>query len=198
MLPENPPGPLKGSDLTPDNDPAMAERRMKAVQLRTAGFTYRQIGKALGISHTAAHKLVMKEIREARTLTREKADEMRQMAHNRLETMVNRLWLKAMPQDPTQELDLYAMDRIIRLMVFHARLMGYEEPQKFQVDINEVRVQFGVIVEKIAKVIPEESAPRVLEVLEDCLKDMETKQIESKGMPKVKYDDVVDVQAIEK
>lgn len=203
-LPQNPVGPvnMKGKefgDFTPDNDPLLAERKAKAIQLRAAGFSFRAIGKALGVSHVQAWRIVTSEIKEARTATREQAEDLRHVAHVRLESMINRVWLKAMPNDPNAPLDLLAMDRLIRIMVFHARLMGYEEPQRFQVDINEVRVQFGVIIEKIAKVIPEDSAPRVMEVLDVCLKEMEHKQLQAKEIGEKKdqsrYRDVIEAVA---
>jgi len=185
----------KGKNHTPDNDPQLAERRDKALQLRAAGFSFSKIGKALNITKQAAWKLVMREIRALRAETAEKAADLRHVAHTRTEAMINRLWLKAMPNDPQAPLDLQAMDRMIRLMVFHARLMGYEEPKRLQVDINEMRVQFGVIVDRISKVIPEEAAPRVLKVLDDAIGEMEQKQLGTKST--VDYGDVIDVAAKE-
>jgi hypothetical protein len=183
----------KGTHHTAENDPAIADRREKAVSLRAAGFSFSKIGKALGVSKQAAYKMVMKEVRASRLETAEKATELRHVAHLRIETVINRLWLKAMPNDPKEPLDLQAIDRMIRLFVFHARLMGYEEPQRLQVDINEIRVQFGVIVDRISKVIPEESAPRVLEVLEEAIKDMEQRQLSMKSDKE--YGDVLESTA---
>lgn len=190
----------KGTHHTPDNDPALAERREKAISLRAAGFSFSKIGKALGVSKQAAYKLVMKEVRAMRLETAEKATELRQIAHVRIETLINRLYLQAMPNPVTVDgktttppMDLQAVDRLIRLMVFHARLMGYEEPQRLQVDINEVRVQMGFVIERISKVIPEESAPRVLAVLDEAIKDMEQRQLSMKSDKD--YGDVIDATA---
>jgi DNA-binding transcriptional MerR regulator len=188
----------KGTHHTPDNDPALAERREKAISLRAAGFSFSKIGKALGVSKQAAYKLVMKEVRAMRLETAEKATELRQIAHVRIETLINRLYLQAMPNPATDAngktstppMDLQAVDRLIRLMVFHARLMGYEEPQRLQIDINEMRVQMGFIIERISKVIPEDAAPRVVAVLDEAIKDMEQRQLSMKSDKD--YGDVID------
>lgn len=188
----------KGPNHTADNDPAIADRRDKAISLRAAGFSFSKIGKALGVSKQAAYKMVMKEVRAQRLETAEKATELRQIAHVRIETLINRLYLQAMPNPgpdgKVPPMDLQAVDRLIRLMVFHARLMGYEEPQRLQVDINEVRVQMGFVIERITKVIPEESAPRVLQVLDEAIKDMEQRQLSMKS--EKEYGDVIDSTAV--
>lgn len=179
-------------NFTPDNDPQMAERRDKALSLRAAGFSFSKIGKALGISKQGAYKMVMKEVRSQRLHTAEKAVELRHISHVRTEVMINRLYLKAMPNDPKEPMDYMALDRMIRLMVFHARLMGYEEPQRLQVDINEVRTSFAFIIEKITKVIPEDSAPKVLAVFDSCLVDMQRKQDAAARQSPISYSDVTD------
>lgn len=43
---------------------AAADRRIRAVELRIGGSTYKEIGEALGVSHNQAHKDVMAALKE--------------------------------------------------------------------------------------------------------------------------------------
>ena len=163
----------------PDNlemDAVSVTRRAEAVNFRVAGFTYRQIGDRMGISGAAAHKLVKKELTDTRDLMREQVAEVRGVNCRRLEMLINRMWVKALPTNANAHLDYEAIRTIIRAIEKQSRLMGAEAPQKHQVDLNHLNSQVGLVVEMIARVIPDDSVPKVYEAMEEAMVVIERRE----------------------
>ena len=90
-----------------------AERIAMALAYRTNGFTFEQIGAALGINRSAAYKLVKRGI--ARTIE-EPAQELRALQLERLDEMLSAVYPNARQGDIaaiTKSLDI--LDRINKL-----------------------------------------------------------------------------------
>ncbi len=190
----NPPDPTKGGLLneggvndkpnhlrTADTDLRNAERRDRAVQLRAAGFTYEKIGKALNVSRERAGKIVREELANCRRETAEAASELRDIAHRRHESLINRLWLKAMPNDPSEPMDYNAVDRILRAVALDAKIMGYEAPTQHRIDVHQMQTSITMVVDMICNVLPDEYAPKVYEVVERAAKQLESEHGTSQG-----------------
>ena len=68
--------------MADDNSPTTtrrattSERREQALKWRIAGYTFARIGKEMGISAQAAHKLVVKALHEVATRTAEVAEQL--------------------------------------------------------------------------------------------------------------------------
>ena len=116
-------------------------------------------------------------------VSRESASELRLIAHQRLERVVQRLWLQAMPPSADDSLDLSAIDRIIRCIAADSRIMGYDSTARPRgVDLEHFRKQVGLIVEVIARVIPDDCVPRVHEALEDALETIQRQTLNSENL----------------
>ena len=107
-----------------------AERTVEALELRKAGFSYRQIGERLGISAAAAHKLVSKALGEISERARDVAQETLALELERLDAMTALLWeelakLRALEEEGAKPLSrtLAVVDRLIRLTEVRARLL---------------------------------------------------------------------------
>jgi len=169
----------------PDNSPELVQKRQKATQLRYAGFTYDKIGEVLGMDRSDAYRLVIDAIADIRDTTRETASELRAIAHGRIEHMVNRLWMIAVPTKPVynpvtqkEELpppDMHAIGQISRLMDQDARMMGYNAPEKHTVDTSHLNSQVSIIVEMITRAIPDESRERVFNAVDEAMKVIENR-----------------------
>lgn len=169
-----------------NNSPEVVAKRQKATQLRYAGFTYDKIGEVLGCEKQMAHELVMGAIQDIRDTTRETASELRAIAHGRLEHMINRLWMIAVPTKPVynpvtqkEELpapDLSAVNQISKLMDQDARMMGYNLPEKHTVDIGHLNSQVSIIVEMITRAIPDESREKVFKAVDDAMRVIEDRE----------------------
>lgn len=93
-----------------------AERARIALDLRTTGATFAQVGQALGITPQAAHKLVTRALKNRMD---ESVDHYRKVLTDRVEAIVMSNWQqRAAPR---------VADTILRAMELGARLTGAEK-----------------------------------------------------------------------
>lgn len=113
-----------------------AEKMRRAVELRKAGATYRQISEQLGYSsEKTAHKLVKDAIK---VTLNEKTDELRTLQYERLNHMMLVLWPKV------QSGDERAITTALGIMDKMDRLYGVEAPQRIDVDHGVANAVFVV------------------------------------------------------
>jgi hypothetical protein len=90
--------------------------------LRIGGATYSEIGDALGVHKSRAHKIVMTAMDELGTITREGAAQVKQMELERLNSMQMSLW----PQRKNPRV----VDTLLRIQERRARLLGLDAPTR--------------------------------------------------------------------
>lgn len=91
-------------------------RRTRAVQLVTAGLTYQQVADELGYSSKGTvHHIVRKALR---TDAVSAVEEHRQVAHDRLEGLLNAVW------DQATAGDVHAVQAALRVVIAECRLLG--------------------------------------------------------------------------
>ena len=95
-----------------------AENEVKALELRSAGVTYRDIAKRLGISVAAAHKIVSRGMGRLIAKCEEKAEMVRTMELDRLDKLQVSLWPSAVKGDAQ------AIDRVLKIMESRAKYTG--------------------------------------------------------------------------
>lgn len=154
----------------------MVARRADAWNFRIAGFTYRQIADKIGCSTSTAHDLVKHELFDTTDVMRDQVREGRQIELARVEKMINRCWLSAFPAEPNAKPDYDAIRTILRCSERKAKLLGLEAPQKHQVDMNHLNSQVALVVEMIARVIPDESVPQVYAAVEEAMGTIEKRE----------------------
>lgn len=112
-----------------DNAPAgkreaAAERRVKSLELRKMGWSYRRIGKALGV----AGKTAFQDVRDALEALRQEQDGLAEdilaLELERLDDML----VTALKQAIGGRLE--AIDRVLRIMDRRARFLGTDAPSK--------------------------------------------------------------------
>lgn len=153
------------------------QRKERILALALAGYSSRKIAKAMEaagdpISHVTAAKYVREAIQEAGEGALNSASVLRQKAHLRHEQMINRLWLKAMPNDASAELDMDAMRQIKEIIAQDARICGYDAPRRSEVDMQVFSMSMSVVLEKIMTVIPDDCVPLVNEALEQGMNEV--------------------------
>ncbi|MFW6030978.1 MAG: helix-turn-helix domain-containing protein [Myxococcota bacterium] len=97
---------------------ATEARRIRALDLRLAGATYRQIGRELGVSHTQAQKDVKAMVREYAT---EPATEVRHQELARLDRLMMGQWRQAMAGDSE------SVRNVLAIMDRRAKLLGLDK-----------------------------------------------------------------------
>lgn len=104
-------------DPTPSAE--MLERERKALGLRQAGVTYPVIAEQLGYANKGgAYKAVRRAIRRTH---QEGATELIALETSRLERLQRAVWAAAMKGD------LFAVDRVLRIMERRAKLLGLDQ-----------------------------------------------------------------------
>lgn len=99
-------------------------RSWEALQLRKAGATYEEIGRALGMTRTGAYRAVKRALDELNEKIAEDAAEVLRLELERLDAMLLAVWPKA------KQGHLGAIDRVLKIMERRSRLLGLDAPHK--------------------------------------------------------------------
>jgi hypothetical protein len=112
-------------------------RRLRALQLRLAGSSYRQIAAALGTTHPTAIKDVDAMLRE---YAEEPAEKVRSAEAARLDRLLLAHWPAAILGN------LKATDTVLQIMARRAALLGLDAPRKVDITtwIREQAVAEGL------------------------------------------------------
>ena len=111
-----------------------AERRLEAMRLRKAGWTYREIADQLGINHSSVYQFVTEAMAEVRNQTSQEAEEYRAVELSRLE-QIHKDW--APLATPGAEADHYAIENaakaaaiVLKASERRSKLLGLDAPEK--------------------------------------------------------------------
>lgn len=111
------------------------ERQAEALELRKAGATYPEIAKRLGYrDKSAAYRAVAAALDELAEETSASAEQLRELENSRLDRLHTIAWAQA-----TQNRDLAAVDRAIRISERRAKLYGLDLNEKRQADAAQAQ-----------------------------------------------------------
>lgn len=116
--------PAKGRQKTSKRRIESAEKRLKALDLRKAGMSYRQMAGHLGVSPSMAHRYVLQALEMLDSDAKDKADLIRKLELERLDRMLEGFWDKA------SDGGYYEAKRVLEIMERRARLLGLDAPEK--------------------------------------------------------------------
>lgn len=120
--------------MTPNSPIAVTAlgRKAKALELRRAGYPFREIAEQVGVSLGRAHQLVVEGMEDTRAEVRAHADEIRAEELARINGIMQRLYPLATAEKP----DLQAVDRVLKCMERRARLLGLDAPVRVGVNAH--------------------------------------------------------------
>lgn len=101
-----------------------------AVEMRTKGHTYLQIGTACGVTSQAAQQAVVKYLEQTRAISREAAEDVRRLELDRLDRVL------AVVGPMAESGDLAAVDRLLRIQERRASLLGLDAPRASLVAVD--------------------------------------------------------------
>jgi hypothetical protein len=101
-------------------------RRIEAFELRKCGASYRQIGRALGISEAQAHRDVADRVRQVEKIEEECAQQVRRIELGRLDACTAGLWPGIESGEHT------AVNSLMRVMARRAAMLGLDAPRMSQ------------------------------------------------------------------
>jgi hypothetical protein len=104
---------------------ARQERKLQALELRRIGYTYRAIGKEMGLNHCTVLQMVVEAIAE---IPRESAEAVLRLELARLDEMQSSIYTTAVEGDHN------AILTVLRIMERRARLEGIERPAAMNVN----------------------------------------------------------------
>lgn len=102
----------------------VSDNRVKALELRKQGLSYRLIGEQLGVSEKRAFQYVKESLEKLTALETSNAQELRTLEAERLDAIQDKVFQMA------KEGDLWAVDRYLKLAERRAKLMGLDSPTK--------------------------------------------------------------------
>ena len=97
---------------------------VKSLELRKKGCSYREIARELKISVGVAHKYVSAALAELNESLKEETEQLRAIELERLDDLQIGIWKKAIGGD------LFALDRVLKIMAQRAELTGIKAPTK--------------------------------------------------------------------
>ena len=124
--------------------------------LRIQGFSYRQIGKELKISHEQARNDVKNILQQTLDNCRESVEELRQLENERLD----QLWAKFF-QMAIDDGDLHAAHRCISISKSRRELNGLDMPQRAPVDEAGRAAPERINIKKILNILDAETAKKI-------------------------------------
>jgi hypothetical protein len=104
-----------------------AQRRQAVLDLRIQGDTFSEIGRKLGITKQSAFGHVCRALDELAKGSKDRTAELRALEGERLDALAHVLWPRA---THSQNPDLVAVDRMLRIMDRRAKLFGLDMPTK--------------------------------------------------------------------
>lgn len=108
---------------------SIMERQKKALAMRLAGATLREISDALGVDLSTISRDIQRALAD---IPREEADALRKIEVQRLDRLQRAVWTKALGGD------LSAVDRAVKIVDRRAKLLGLDAPQKVEVAASDV------------------------------------------------------------
>jgi hypothetical protein len=92
----------------------------RALELRKAGLTFRQIGQRMGFTEQRAHKLVTEELARLNSKRSEAAEAVTRLEVERLDALLRVVYPKALKGD------MQAFDRVLAVMARRAKMLGID------------------------------------------------------------------------
>src|SRR5437016_4803851 len=97
-----------------------AERAARALDLRKAGMTFKEIGAEMGFTEQRAHRIVTQELARLNAKRAESAGAVTRLEMERLDAMLAAVWKRA------KKGNLPAIDRVLSILARRAKLLGID------------------------------------------------------------------------
>lgn len=155
---------------------ARDDRRQRAIQMRIAGATFTDIGKALGITKSRAHALVRSELADMAANRADSRESLRTLMGERYNAILKRLWMDSglvRRQDGSTDLRVDVVDRILRVMDSMVKLHGVEAVTQAEEEALVLRASGSRLAMLMMKFVPEEQRDAMVKELERVLAERE-------------------------
>ncbi len=125
-----------GESLTSERRIVARDKQAECLRLRKKGLSYQAIADEIGYSNASGAEKAVKAALDR--ITQEPAEELLKLEIQRLDTMLLNIW------DKVCEGDLYAIDRVLKIMERRAKFLGIDVPTKIDAFIrSDQKIIFG-------------------------------------------------------
>lgn len=158
---------------------ARDDRRQRAIQMRIAGATFTDIGKALGITRQRAHTLVRTELADMAANRADGRESLRTLMGERYNAILKRLWMDSglvRRQDGSTDLRVDVVDRILRVMESMVKLHGVEAVTQAEEEALVLRASGSRLAMLMMKFVPEEQREAMVKELERVLAERQANE----------------------
>lgn len=100
------------------------ERELRALELRRAGCSYREIAQTMGLSISKVHRHVKRAYDRLLHQVEDAAEDVRAVELDRLDRLLRGIWQRAAGGD------VRAIDRVLKIMERRAAIMGTDAPRR--------------------------------------------------------------------
>lgn len=155
--PQRPKRQPRGAAVPTSGEKIMAaERRNQAMQLRIHGATFKEIGRAMGVTEQRAHQLVSEGVAHQSLYLAETANELIVIEAARLERLYAMAYRRATfqppspagpdPHRPPPEMDYEAARLCVRISERRSKLLGLDRPTRLDLGTPEGAVFTSPVV----------------------------------------------------
>lgn len=139
------------------------ERRFKAIDLRTNGFSIRQIAQELNVSDVLVRQDLKTVLNDTLIASAETAEENRQLQVERLDALLRSMMPYALENHKEERLDMRTMQMVVidvppdpkfvntvlNIEARRAKLLALDIPETKHLDVSGIRLYEGVDVSKV-------------------------------------------------
>ena len=144
------------------NSEKAVERELRALEMRKAGSTYRQIGTALRISEAQAHRDVKNVLTHMVEQSAEEIEEMRMLENARLDGLWQKMYDKA-----TKDGDTNAVMRCIQISRRRSEINGLDTDRN-KLTVGEIEAWFNRMRTELYRQLGSELADKVLYLMAEA------------------------------
>lgn len=187
---------LEGVKRVHLNPERTAELRHKAMTLRVAGLSYREIARNMSISAVYAHKLVKAEFTQLAAERSETREHLRSLMGSRYDAILRRLWMDSgiIRNGTTSVLNVPLLDRILRVMDSMVALHGITAITAAEEEGLVIKSSGSRLAMMMMKFVPEESRDAMMAELEKLLATKMAESANDNDIPPEEEQGFVEVQ----
>jgi|694.fasta_scaffold00244_112 hypothetical protein len=138
-----------------------AQKRMQIMNLRISGWSMPEISNLLQIPEKETYSIVLQQLQEWTTLTREQTEEMRTLELERLDAFLKSLWPKVISGSPK------AIEVALKITERRAKLSGLDAPEKSQIQVESTvhQLNHAELLAEYSRLGLNPSPPKMLDML---------------------------------
>lgn len=129
---------------------ATMENRAKVLDMKRAGFSLREMERAIGLDHTTCKRYLDEAMADLQAAQNEKAEAARAVELDRLDKLHMSIWANATGKDVSPDVRNAAIDRLVRIADRRAKLLGLDAPTKMDMQVSgNVRLSYSQLVSEL-------------------------------------------------